>query len=171
MRFPTASIRRWPWRHSAWQSGGSARRWGWCFIRIGACSMRQRCTGKSSKNWALCKACPGRASPTTMQWQKISSAVSNVNWYIWPVMQPVGRRKIQFFDTLRAFIIRCDLILPLAGYPRWSMPGSWSGKMSHEHTGAIRRFIRLLCAFSCLFYREGGTSYVIARAYNDDGFW
>ena len=28
--------------------------------------------------------------------------------------------------------------------------------MSHEHTGAIRRFIRLLCAFSCLFYREGG---------------
>ena len=29
--------------------------------------------------------------------------------------------------------------------------------MSHEHAGAIRRFIRLLCAFSCLFYREGGT--------------
>ena len=29
--------------------------------------------------------------------------------------------------------------------------------MSHEHTGAIRRFIRLLCAFSCLFYREGGS--------------
>ena len=28
--------------------------------------------------------------------------------------------------------------------------------MSHEHAGAIRRFIRLLCAFSCLFYREGG---------------
>ena len=36
----------------------------------------------SSKNWALCNACPGRASPTTMRWRKISSAVSGVNWYI-----------------------------------------------------------------------------------------
>ena len=27
---------------------------------------------------------------------------------------------------------------------------------SCSYTGAIRRFIRLLCAFSCLFYREGG---------------
>ena len=32
--------------------------------------------------------------------------------------------------------------------------------MSHEHTGAIRRFIRLLCAFSCLFYRESQEAYL-----------
>ena len=74
--------------------------------------------GGAQKNWALCRVCPGRANHTTMRWRKISSAASSVNWYIRPAMRPVGRRKIQFFGTLRAFIIRCVLILPLAGYPR-----------------------------------------------------
>ena len=39
--------------------------------------------------------------------------------------------------------------------------------MSHEHAGAIRRFIRLLCAFSCLFYREGGKK--ISDSCKNDG--
>ena len=49
------------------------------------------------------------------RWRKISSAVSSVNWYIWPATQPVGRRKIQFFGTLRAFIIQCVRILLKSG--------------------------------------------------------
>ncbi len=41
--------------------------------------------------------------------------------------------------------------------------------MSHEHTGAIRRFIRLLCAFSCLFYREGGKAEIWEDMWNGKG--